>query len=204
MNPRTTTKNMILVICSLRNHANYLLNNGKEYQDLLNYLFSLDFFWDEDKPYPAVKDICAATGLTNGKLKRLTGLIFKDLITENDDLKLKIDKVEYVFTLSYFDRYISFSVDNLPQLPRIGESFEVPYFYQYIGCRMFHVESIYHDFYDCTQYITIRLKSGSYNKYWHIRKDEAECKREVSLHDLYKIDDWDLQKKLGVIPKGLY
>lgn len=179
MNPSITTKNMILVICSMRNHAQHLVNNGKDYQELLNYLFSLDFFWDEDKPHPVVKDICAATGLTNGKLKRLTSLIFKDLITEREqELKLNIEKVEYVFSLRYYDRYLYFVVDSLPELPRVGESVEIDHFYKYIGCRNFFVKSVSHDFIDTTQSISIRLQDGSYNKYWHIKGKMRQIARE--------------------------
>ncbi|NQU35080.1 MAG: hypothetical protein HQ521_17785 [Bacteroidetes bacterium] len=187
----------------MRNHATDLINNGKEYQNLLNYLFSLDFIWNEDIPYPKLKDICAVTGLTSGKLKRLTTLIFKDMITERDkDIKLNVNKVEYVFSLRYFDKRIGFVVDDLPVVPRIGESIRIEHFYHYIGCRYFHVEDITHEIIDTTQSIYFRLKDGHYNKYWHIRKDEADCKREISIHDYHFLDDDEMKKKLGVLPKG--
>lgn len=200
MNSKLTTKEMIIVICALRNHPTGIVNNGKEYEDLLNYLFSFDNVWNEDTPYPTIKKICAATGISSGKLKRLTTLIFKDLITDRDqDLVLNINRVEYVFAISYFDKYLYFIVDELPELPRVGETIRIDHFFSYIGCKYFHVSEITHEFIDTKQSITISLKGGSYNKYWHIRKDEADCKNEISAHDSLFMNDYEIKKKLGIL-----
>lgn len=204
MNKLPTTKKMILTICALRNHAQTSSYDDKAYKDLLSLIYSEDYFWDESIDFPTVKELVERSGLTTGKFNRLVKSIYQDLVIQPEkSLKLDITEVEYEFSIGYYGRYIYFTLDHLPEIPRVGEQFSIPHFNYHLGSNYFHVESIYHSFEDTKQVVTIVLKNGEYNKYWHIRRDEAECRREVPYDDLHNLSDYHLKRKLGLIPKHL-
>lgn len=195
----TTTKGMLLDISAMRSQALQLLNRGKEYDDFLNYWLSKYNYWDDDSSFPTLKEVSSETGLSNSKLKRFVKLIFDDLILGKDEgVEIIMNKIEYMFWMTYFDKSHVFIVKDLPVVPRVGEEVDLPFFKNTVGTTSFYVESVKHEFQDAKQYVVIRLKSGEYNKYWHIRKDEALIKGELHWRDFYSLMDYQLKEKLGL------
>lgn len=81
-------------------------------------------------------------------------------------------------------------------MPRVGENIEIPYFQAKIGCQMFYVDSIHHFLEDKKQKIGIFLRSGSFNQYLHLRKDEAYLKREITDEEFRAPMDYTVKEKL--------
>ena len=102
------------------------------------------------------------------------------------------------FFLKYFESYQSIICRNLGYLPRVGEELELPFVNAGVNTSYFYVDSITPCLEEGKQMIYIYLKSGSFNSYWRLRRDEAEMKREFSFDDIKKLDDYELKKKLGL------
>lgn len=196
---KITTKGMLMDLCSLINQTKHLLNNGKDYQILLKYLIKNNFWWDDDKVFPTIKNLMAETNLSNSKVQRMIKQMYKDLVLCGEEqLLIEFDEVEYIFGLSYFDKSYYFSTRKLPFVPRVGENVNIPYFKNNVGTTSFYVNKIIHEFFDRTYSIYIQLNSGNYNKYWHIRKDEVEIKGELPWMDFLYLKDYELKKKLNL------
>jgi hypothetical protein len=73
--------------------------------------------------------------------------------------------------------------------------------FTYLQTNIFHVSKIDHEFENGRQVITIHLKQGFYNLFWHFRLDEAEERMEIDFRDRLEKTDYQLKKELGVIPK---
>ncbi len=179
-----------------------LLNQGKEYDGLLSYIIEKNWYYPEDgnTNFPAVKDLIKDTGIPYGKLKKYLNEIFEDIIT-SDTFSLPFTNIEYWFSVSSFRKSLSFRVKSLPVCPRIGEQMRIPYFYSYLQTNLFHVSDITHEFENGRQVITIHLKQGFYNLFWHFRLDEAEERMEIDFRDRFEKTDYQLKKELDVIPK---
>lgn len=121
----------------------------------------------------------------------------EDLLYE-ESLSFSFNEIEYHFHLAYFDKSASFSIKSLPCTPRVGEQVRVPYFKNYVGTSHFYMDSINNKFEDTKQTIQIFLKDGEYNRYWHIRRGEAKCKRELSCRDFYEKYDYEIKRELEI------
>lgn len=164
--------------------------------------FTYDFLWNDDATAPTIKEIIAGSGLTSGRFNTLVKAIYKDQIINPSDIKVKVSSIIYEFDLTYFDKYFQFIIDNLLAVPRVGEEIHIDHFRFVIGTSYFHVRNVSHYFIDTKQVVSISLLYGGYNKYLHIRKDEAYCKREISIEDYYTLDDYDLKEKLKITPRN--
>ena len=184
--------------CSLKP----LLNQGKEYDGLLSYIIEKKWYYPEDGKtnLPAVKDLIKDTGIPYGKLKKYLNEIFEDIIT-SDTFALPFTDIEYWFSVTSFRKSLSFRVESLPVVPRVGEQMRIPYFHSYLQTNIFHVSKIDHEFENGKQVITIHLKQGFYNLFWHFRLDEAEERMEIDFRDRFEKTDYQLKKELDVIPK---
>jgi hypothetical protein len=67
-----------------------------------------------------------------------------------------------------------------------------------MGTSLYYVKDIRYEFEDNKLSVSFSLTGGFYNLYWHWRKDEAKLKKELDLMDFYKLDDYDLMKKLRI------
>jgi hypothetical protein len=106
---------------------------------------------------------------------------------------LKRENTSCHLHLSYFDSHHFYTIKHLPVVPRVGENFTIPYFRAKVGSDWFYARSIEHQFEDNKQIIYIRLSDGRYNLFWHLRKDEAYLKEEISTHDDYSGEDYELK-----------
>jgi hypothetical protein len=89
-------------------------------------------------------------------------------------------------------------------VPRIGEKVELEYFQECCGTRSFYVKKIRHFLDRGCQTIEIELADGDYNLFWHLRLDEALEKMQIDWREAFWGNDYELKKKLGVIPKWYY
>jgi hypothetical protein len=196
------TTSLLSDISSLSWALRPLLNRGKEYDELLSYIIDKNWYYPQDGKIeiPAVKDLIKDTGIPYGKLKKHLNAIFEDIRT-SDTLMLSFPDVEFWFSISSFRKSLSFRVKSLAVIPRIGEQMRIPYFRAYLLTDFFYVSDITHEFENGKQVITVHLKEGFYNLFWHFRLDEAEERMEIDFRDRFEKTDYQLKKELDVIPK---
>jgi len=200
-----STKAIIQDISCMHRVAVNLLDRGKEYDGLLRHILDENYYYDQHKRIPAIKDLLKEMGLSYGKIKRLLEMIYQDLLDQIDpSLHFDFQEVEYHFIISFYHHWHMFKVKNLAVMPRVGEQVHVPFFKALVGIVSFHVKSIEHLFDDNKQIIRIDLKPFKYNLYWHYRLDEAVERREISEFEYIELDEYSLKKRLGVTPKWSY
>lgn len=181
----------------MRNFARKLIGKGKDYDDLLEFLLMNDYYYDEDLLFPKMKDIQEQLNIPYTKLRKQLLKIYNELIEASYEDGFNFKELEYFFSMSYLDEYISFSIKNLPVTPRVGENIEIPFFKEKLGTRNFYVESIQHELGDGKQCIHVRLKNGRYNRFWDIRKGEADLKREFTFKEQLELNEFNMKEKLG-------
>ncbi|MDQ3396041.1 MAG: hypothetical protein M3512_18300 [Bacteroidota bacterium] len=122
--------------------------------------------------------------LSYTKVRKYLTEIYHDLILIEDTIAFRFPKVIYSFNISgHHDSFISFETQSLPVVPRVGENITIPYFKAHLHTDYFHVESIGHTFRDLEQTIDIWLKTGTYNLFWHFRKDQADEEGKFTLQE---------------------
>ncbi len=196
-----STKEMLMDISSMKQKALLLAENGKAYTDLLKDILARDLFYDEEASMPSIKELSQSTGLKYGKIRKYIEAIYQDLILDHEARPLfTFSKVRYELLIRGWrkDKFMTLEADQLPVIPRVGEGISLPFFSAYMENSNFFVEKIDHRFEEDTQIIKIWLRVGSYNSYWHYRKDKAKEEYEVGLMDFYHLEEHELKKKLGV------
>lgn len=200
METRLSSKDLTLDITSMHRFAEQLLGKGKDYEDLLKFLLSKDYYYDENISLPTLKELQEELGIAYPLLRKQLSRIYEDIMNyEENGLDFSINEVEYILSIHYFENYISFKLNHLPVVPRVGEQMHIPFFRAGIGMSSFYVSSINHYLDDKKQSIHLTLKVGTYNQAWHFRKDEAYLKGEVSLKEYYSNNDFELVEKLGFV-----
>lgn len=89
---------------------------------------------------------------------------------------------------------------NLTHIPRKGEVVQLPFFKEKTGADYYHVDEVYHELSDNRHQIYISLKTGSYNSYWRLRKDQAEATGEISMQDAIMKREFELKELLDLKP----
>ncbi|MDB4286376.1 hypothetical protein N9933_03660 [bacterium] len=200
---KLSSKQMLLDICSMGRFAEQLLNKERGYNRLLQFLINKDYYYDEDTPFPTLKELSAETGIPYIKIRKQIRQIYEDMLLgyrEEKPLNFSIAKTTYLFLISGSRResYAQVAIDNLPVIPRVGKTIELTFFKAYLDTSIFYVESIQHSFSPKGQEILISLEPGDYNLYWHFRKDQAKEEDELSIMDFYDLKKYELKRKLGV------
>jgi hypothetical protein len=197
MEEKLSSKQMILDIASMRSMALKLLKEGKDYNPLLKALTDQDYYYNDDLNVPSLQDLAQTSGLKYNKVRSYLKEIYNDLMLNFGEGKtIKFNSVEYWFSLRAYDKYMVFVTDKLQIIPRVGEGITVPFFRAYIGTDFFYVEQVRHSLEDQKQIVNIFLNNGTYNLYWHFRKDQAEEEGEISIHDKLNMNDLQLKRKL--------
>jgi hypothetical protein len=194
---------MLYDIGSMQHRARMLQDKGKDYDQLLKHINTLDFYYNEAVPKPTIKQLQEQTGIDYSKVRKHIREIYLDLIVGKDDddfPPFSFGDVTYTISLQsmWNKRSLYFEVDSLPVIPRIGEEIEIPYFHAYLGERTFYVESIDHTLNDKGQSIHINLVPGYFNIYWHYRKAKAMEEQELNWNDFIDLNDYQLRDKLRV------
>jgi len=195
-------KKMILDLGSMREKLKELLQNGHEFQVVLEAILENDYYYDDDLPMPSAKQLSEKTGLRNNKLKEQIQKIYSDLIFRKEENSWRNPVFSFRKTIYNFrlqgrqKRSISFSVNHLDVIPRVGEDIEIPFFKAYLGISFFHVKNISHELNDTVHEVNLELLSGEYNLFWHHRRDKALVLGEIEIRDLLELEDWELKGKI--------
>jgi hypothetical protein len=137
--------------------------------------------------------------LSYTKVRKYLTEIYHDLILIEDTIAFRFPKVIYSFNISgHHDSFISFETNSLPVLPRVGDNITIPYFKSRLHTESFYVESIRHTFRDLEQTIDIWIKTGTYNLFWHLRKDPADEEGEFTLKERMTFNDSQMKSKLKI------
>lgn len=192
-------KEMVRDLISMQKFLPPFLDLDKDYNDLIKLYISLDLD-DDDTPYPSIKELQEKLGISYSVLRRKISQLYEDLsIHEDLGIDFSIKKVEYVFYLEYFDKRAYITINYLPIVPRVGEGIRFPFFKAMVGTDFFYVRKIDHEFDDTKQSIKIKLGSGDYNLFWHLKKDEEYGKGHISWDDYYhSSNDYKLKEKYGL------
>jgi hypothetical protein len=149
---------------------------------------------------PSVKDLCKSSGLSYGKVRRYIDDIYHDLVLDDEA------RAGFAFTKVRFDfmmrgrrkRFLDLEANRLPVVPRVGEEVSLPFFSAYLGETTFYVDKVEHIFDEEMQVVTIWLRPGYYNAYWHYRKDKAMMDEELPFADWLDLEEYELKMKLGI------
>ncbi|WP_266202764.1 hypothetical protein [Pontibacter kalidii] len=195
-----TTKGMLLDIGAMRRKALGLVENGKPYNVLLQHILAKDFYYDEEQTLPSLKELAEASGLKSGKVRKYIEGIYHDLALNYETKQMfSFVKVRYEFIMrGRRKRWLTLEADHLPIAPRIGEEIMMPFFSEYLGTARFYVDEVNHEFEEDVQVVKLWLREGDFNAYWHYRKHKAKEEYEISIHDWFDLEEYQLKRKLGV------
>lgn len=197
MKHKTTSLEIISCISNMRSLSEKLLVLDRNYAGLLRLLLSDEFIKDGDFEMPTLKELIKKSGLTYSKINKQLQEFFYDLIChEHIGIDYCINDIEYVFEVRIRDLYYSFTYNNIPLLPRVGEHVSLPFGIAEIGCDFFYVDSIEHSFENDKQTTTISLRPGYYNKHLAMCKDEKYIKGYVSFEEYRWMDDYKWEERL--------
>jgi len=198
MDTKLSSKELLHDISAMRKFAMQLLQKGKAYENLLKLIIDKDYYYSENISFPSIKELQAELGISYPVIRNQLARIYDDLLDyEENGIDFSINEVEYIFTLRYFDNYASFKLDHLPVMPRVGEEINIPFLKAKVGTRSYYVDRIDYYLDDTKQTINISLRSGMYNHYWKLKKDEALLTGKISFDDYFAPMDYDLKEKLG-------
>jgi hypothetical protein len=116
----------------MRASLSTLLNKGKGYDDIINYIIDRDLEYSRYMPTP-LKKLAKEIGITYEVLRKQISRIYEDILDEDTQFYIDIKEVEYQFTMRGRKKTVYFIVKGLPELPRIGEKMNIPYFEEYAG-----------------------------------------------------------------------
>lgn len=190
-------KRAILDILYIKEQVYDKFKDNENYKPILDFLMAKDYL-DDDIDIPNFKEMEEKLGIKMHHLRKTLKKLYDDIFDYEKGVKFNFNDVEIIFFLKNFDNTHSFTCKNLAYIPRVGEDLELQFVHAKLNTSYFYVDSITHSLREGQQIIYISLKSGLYNSYWKIRKDEAKMKREFSFNDLIELDEWDLKKKLGL------
>ena len=192
-------KELLVDLRNLKEHLKQLLDKGKPYEEVLRKLLGHKCMEaDSEVPLPKFKELAADFGMTTAKAKKALNELYEDIFESNFEYEmlLSFHEVEYIFILENFDKCMTFIVNQLPLLPRVGEHFNIPFFNAEIGARNFFVLEVNHAFEGRKQVITIWLSRGFYNQYFEFKKDEALIKDRISYDEYLEPRGAELKKRI--------
>lgn len=189
-----SAKNALYDLFAIAPHLNKVLKERPEFEPLIKFIHSKDFYNDEDIPYPSLKEVEKELNVKTHTVRKL----IKDLheyIINYEEPRLNFHRKRITFYLKYLDRRFQFSVDDLPVMPRIGETFEIPFVKARLNTYLFYMDDIYHVMESDMHHVRIYLKTGKFNTYLKYRRDKANTLRELDFKDWF-ITDWAFERKI--------
>jgi DNA-binding transcriptional regulator YhcF (GntR family) len=189
-------KSIIKDIICLEKSLIKLLEKGKPYEKLLKHLMFKYYAEDYETSFPSISELAKKMNMSLSTLKKQLQQIHSDalLLAYDGDL-FSIKKFKYVFYIkSWRDKTMHVTYHNLPNVPRVGETVDMPCFSGYLGSSSFYVESINYEYFSDEIVTTIYLKIGSFNQYFKLKKDEVIFKRIISPFESISITDYQMEK----------
>ncbi|WP_320112298.1 hypothetical protein [Draconibacterium orientale] len=199
MENQITTKGMMIDILSQRNFAKQLVGEGKDYDDVLNWLLAKDYYYDEDLPYPSIKELTEDLNISYSVARRLISCIYNELSeVYRNKIDYSIPEVEYIFYLTFLGNWAYVKLKNIPAPPRVGEDIVIPFFKEKIQTDHFYIRSVKHIFTDKKQEVYIHLVVGQFNLYWNMLRDEKYAKCQMSRDEYDSKDESTMREKYGL------
>jgi hypothetical protein len=197
MEDTISIKQIVIDFIYIREQLTELFKDKVEYQSIVEYMLAKDYLDDDlEIPFPRLKDLEEGTGIKSHTLRKLLLQMHRQIFEYPNNLKLSFNKVLYHFTINYYGKGCYFIIDKLEHLPRVGENISLPFIKAITHINWFYVDEIQHEFQGTTQNIHITLKVGSYNSYWHFRKDQALELKEIGHSESFDLSDIELKKKV--------
>jgi DNA-binding Lrp family transcriptional regulator len=138
----------------MRTSLKSLLNKGKGYDGIINYIIDNELEYNHYAPIP-LKKLANQMGVTSEVLRKQIHQIYKDILDEDTEFYIDFTEVKYEITLSGYKNTVYLTVKSLPVKPQIGENLYIPFFSEYLGSEYFQVKDIRHRFYNSQQIISI-------------------------------------------------
>lgn len=200
MEEKTSTKGMVLDICSMRSFARSLLKTENNFNPLLDYLTAKDYYNDENLDIPETNAVCKELGIGYRVYKRQVKEIHDNLRALTEKQPFTIKQSEYHLYIRGYNNSISIKLKNLKHIPKVGEHFDIPFFKEFLGGNQYFVSDITHEFIDEVHCVAISLSRGFHNAYWELRKDQAMALGEIQTLEELTMDEFDLIKHLDLKP----
>jgi len=143
----------------MRTSLKSLLNKGKEYDGVINYIIDNELEYKSYMP-PPLKKLANEIGITSDVLRKQIHQIYRDVLDEDTEFHIEITEVKYRITLIGYKNTAYFTCKSLPVKPQIGETLCISYFSEYVGSIFFKVKAIDHIFYNNQQIIDIDLEKA--------------------------------------------
>jgi len=148
---------LISSIRSMRPQAKMLLNKGKEYDVIITEILKDNYYSEDDKKYPSMKELQSKLNLEYSKLKKLIRELYDDIseLIWEDTNAVNLSKVEYEFYIECHGEHAIFR-GFLPVCPRLGESLTFHFFKPKTrGMDYYYVTGVKHELTDEKQIIAI-------------------------------------------------
>ena len=99
---KLSSRQMLLDIGSMSKQASRLLDQGKEYNALLQAIIEIDFYYNDNVSIPSLKELSDRTGIDYNRSRKLLRLIYEDLFCLDDEynglgrLLIKTSGIKYI------------------------------------------------------------------------------------------------------------
>ena len=186
----------VIDLIYLQGQVEKLIKKYPKYSLIGKSICSEDYFDENsDTPFPTMTSISRDTGLKYNMVRKSIKEIH-DLIFADDENNLIFPKVKYRFCFSFLESHFDFTLYNLAVLPRVGENIHIPFFKARLDMQYFYVEEVNYIFEKEFQIVEIWCKAGFGNQYLKFRKDKAEALGEISRDEIWKVNNYSMERKL--------
>lgn len=176
MNDQTlSSKDILLAIPCLPKVARSLLNKGMKYDALLLELLKYDAFTEEDQHLASNKELQGILKLSSTQLRTLLEKLYQDFLfsMSTPDTAYNFGDTLVEFYVRGYHSSTTFYA-KINQLPKTGESLELPFLRPMFPVRVFYVEKVRHSFENDKQNIMVWVKEGIFNLYEHLELEQAK------------------------------
>jgi hypothetical protein len=198
MEHQISVKQILVDLISIMPQIIKEFSNNEKYKPLIDFLNAKDYYYDDDLPYPTLKQIEAETGIKSYHLRKQLKEIYGHLFDYEYDYNFDFSKTELIINVEYFKRYATFNCKPLRYLPKIGENLTLHFLRAKVGTDYFYVQDIRHQFEADKHIIDLYLKGGIYNSYWYYRKHKAIELGEIGFGADYNLYDFQIKEQLGL------
>ena len=154
-----STRVILSDITCMRTSLKSLLNKGKGYDGVINYIIDNELEYKRYMPTP-LKKLANEIGIPSEVLRKQIHQIYRDILDEDTEFYIDITEVQYQITLRGYKNIVYFTIKSLPVKPQIGENIYVPYFSEYVGSEYFKVKDIKHYLYNNQQNISMDVEKA--------------------------------------------
>lgn len=134
-----------------------LLNKGKDYDNIIQYIIDNKFYYNLYQSIP-LKKLSQELGYPYQTFQKLVHQIYRDALDYETEFRVDIKEVEYQITLEGYRHTVYLTMNSLPIVPRIGEEIRIQFFKAYVGEEFFYVKNIRYVLYDDQQVVSILVK----------------------------------------------